>query len=285
MRALVLSGGGHKGAFQVGAIQHLMGDLQLPYQIFCGVSVGAINAAFLAKYNLDESRQAAKELLTLWEPLVTEQVAKRWFPFGRLHSLWQTGMYNTQPLRDILTKELDRPRIYSTGNKLMVGATSLKTGQYRIFDERYPHLKEAVMASSAFPGVFPAIELENEMWVDGGVRNQTPLKAAIDAGATAIDVIVTEPLDYIANNPKPKNALDVLMTSAGLMAMEVFINDIETAELINQLVRSGHSDKREIPITLIAPENPLPGDLLKFDPVVSKELIARGFAAAKWAVS
>src|ERR1700693_308620 len=56
-RALVLSGGGSKGAFEVGVLQRLMGDEQLDYDLLCGTSVGAINAAYLAQTPLGQPRE------------------------------------------------------------------------------------------------------------------------------------------------------------------------------------------------------------------------------------
>ena len=60
-RALVLSGGGSKGAFEVGVLQRLMGDERADYDLLCGTSVGAINAAYIAQTPLGRQRARAFE--------------------------------------------------------------------------------------------------------------------------------------------------------------------------------------------------------------------------------
>ena len=66
-RALVLSGGGCKGAFEVGAIEYLLKKESLDFHIFTGTSVGALNAAFLGQArNRHELLAIAEDLKELW---------------------------------------------------------------------------------------------------------------------------------------------------------------------------------------------------------------------------
>ncbi len=62
MRALVLSGGGAKGAYEVGALKYLLLDKETQYDIICGVSVGALNASFLSMYPLGQEKVAYQNL-------------------------------------------------------------------------------------------------------------------------------------------------------------------------------------------------------------------------------
>src|SRR3954466_15169196 len=82
-RALVLSGGGSKGAFEVGVVQRLMGEQQLEYELLCGTSVGAINAAYLAQTPLGQPSDAAARLRALWDTVTPDKVYRSWFPFGK----------------------------------------------------------------------------------------------------------------------------------------------------------------------------------------------------------
>src|SRR5216684_1872892 len=81
-QALVLAGGGSKGAFEVGVLQRLMGDQQNDYELLCGTSVGAINAAYLAQTPLGQPQQAIAKLRAQWDTVTTDKVHKRWVPFG-----------------------------------------------------------------------------------------------------------------------------------------------------------------------------------------------------------
>src|SRR5207245_6901878 len=85
-RALVLSGGGSKGAFEVGVLQRLMGDERADYDLLCGTSVGAINAAYIAQTPLGQPREAIGKLRAQWDAVTTDKVRRRGCPFGRLEA-------------------------------------------------------------------------------------------------------------------------------------------------------------------------------------------------------
>src|SRR5574339_537249 len=102
MRVLVLSGGCSKGAYQVGALKHILGELKVVYDAFCGVSVGAINCAFLSMYPYGEEKGSVDQLEHLWNQLDTPKIYKRWFPFGRWHALWNKSFFDSSPLQNLL---------------------------------------------------------------------------------------------------------------------------------------------------------------------------------------
>jgi NTE family protein len=279
MKALVLSGGGCKGAFQVGALDYMARRQGKRYEIFCGVSVGAINCAFLAQYN--SLNMGIGKLEDLWLNLETSQVYKRWCPFGKLHALWQKSVYDSRPLKKLIHREVSRERILTTGNKLVVGAVSLTTGEYKLFDENCPHLHKAVIASSAFPAMLTPAKMDGQLWTDGGIRNITPLKAAIDLGADEIDVIVAAPIGVKQKFSKDPNTIDVAMRSIDVMADEITLNDIQVAEFINEQVRQGRVDKREVKINLLQPTSYMTDDPLDFSPPLIRSMIDQGFKDAR----
>ena len=87
MKALVLSGGGVKGAHSVGMLRYILGDLKVNYDIFCGVSAGAINCAFLAQFPAGEEAEASAKLTEMWQKIRTKDIYKRWFFWGRVAGL------------------------------------------------------------------------------------------------------------------------------------------------------------------------------------------------------
>jgi len=276
--ALVLSGGGSKGAFQVGALKYFA-EQNYTYNKFCGVSVGAINAAHLAMHK--DFAKGVESLERLWLDLNTESVHRRWFPFGYFHALWKLSARDSSPLQELINCKFDIAKLRETGNKLYVGAVSLRTREYRLFDQDCPNIVEAIIGSSAFPGMLEPGYIEDQYWVDGGVRNVTPLKAAIQSGANKIDAIIAS-ASVGVQLPEPKNVLNVLMTTLEILVDEVLINDIKMAEMYNRLLSVGAlEDKRVIELRKVISLNPLPGDSLEFNPTDIKCMIAMGYEAAR----
>jgi len=280
MRALVLSGGGSKGAYEVGAIQFLYQALGRSYDIICGVSVGALNGAFLAQYKSGSEVQASQGLNALWDGVDDARIYKHWFGWY-LAALWKASVYNTKPLHDLVREKLNARAVKESGKALRVGAVNLLNGQYKLFDETYGDLAGAVIASSAFPAMFTPAELEGGTWTDGGVRDITPLKAAIQLGATEVDIIMCSP-DGLKPMAKGGKTLQVALRSLDILTDEVNANDIAKAQLHNRLVKAGVGDgKRFIDFHIIRPSDELIENSLNFDPKLQKVMRARGYEDAK----
>lgn len=280
-RALVLSGGGSHGAYEVGAIKYLYGELQTQYDIICGVSVGALNGSFLCQYSRGREKLASAALDELWGGLDTSKIYKKWL-FRWLACLWRSSVYNSAPLEKLVRSKLDSSAVRSSGKSLRVGATNLKSGEYKLFDEMYPDLPGAVLASSSFPVMLCPIKLEGELWTDGGVRSITPLQAAIDLNADEIDVIVTSPHSVIPRFPKNPNVLRMISRSLDIMTNEIVRDDLERAFCIsgNRKKILGKNNK-DVPIRLIQPTAELNGDSLDFSQSLIQGWMQIGYTDAK----
>src|SRR5271157_3363412 len=127
MKALVLSGGGAKGAFSVGCLQYLMGELQTHYEILCGVSVGAINVSFLAQFAIGQEVEAVEQMKNWWLKLDDDKIYRRWKPFGRLHSIWRSSVYDSAPLQELIRKNISLDKIRISGKKVSVGTVSISS--------------------------------------------------------------------------------------------------------------------------------------------------------------
>lgn len=280
MRALVLSGGGSKGAYEVGAVQYLYQALGRSYDIICGVSVGALNGAFLAQYKKGAEVQASQGLDALWDGVNDARIYKHWFGWY-LAALWKPSVYNTKPLQDLVREKLDAKAVRESGKALRVGAVDLLNAQYKLFDENYKDLAGAVIASSAFPVMFTPIDMEGGTWTDGGVRDITPLKAAIQLGATEVDIIMCSP-SGLKPMAKGGKALQVALRALDILTDEVNANDIAKAQLHNRLVKAGVGDgKRFIDFHIIRPVDELIENSLNFDPKLQKGMRERGYNDAK----
>lgn len=281
MRALVLSGGGSKGSYQVGALQHILGELKVVYDIFCGVSVGAINCAFLAQFNNDNLEQSAKMLSELWNTLDTEKIYKRWSPFGRWHALWKRSFYDSSPLHSLIKDNISLDKIRSSGKKVNAGTVSLSSGKYTIFDQSSDYFIESVIASASFPGMLTPVEFNGQLWTDGGSKELSPIKTAIELGATEIDVIMTSPQTRVRKFIQNPTTVDILKRIIDLSTDKIMSNDIEKVEMYNKLAFYGIDGKKYVKLNILRPIHNLAEDLLDFDPIKLREMEKIGYLDAK----
>lgn len=281
MKALVLSGGGSKGAYQVGALLYLLGLKDIKYDILCGVSVGAINASYLSQFKNEDNNKASIQLANLWRNLRTSNVHKRWFPFGRLHGLVESSFYNSVPLRSVIESNYNPEMTNQSGKTLLVGSVSLNTGKYRLFNN-LENMVDAILASSSFPAFLAPSYIDDQWWTDGGVRNITPVEAAINSGATEIHIVMTSPEgSTIKNYTKKPSAIDIAMRSIEIMTDEIIENDIKLMHLYNNLAgKSGYEDRKYIEIKIIRPKEALQINSLKFQKDKIAKLIKTGFQDA-----
>ncbi len=231
--ALVLTGGGARAAYQVGAlgaIRDLLPDASKnPFPILCGTSGGAINAGAMAVWAEDFGDGVAR-LRRFWEGLHTGDVYRadglrlaasgaRWL--GTLSMGWAFGgapraLLDTAPLRRRLAETLDFDRIeqaiasralhsvsvtcsgYSSGESLCFfqGRHDIEPWRRsRRIAAHVPLHADHLLASSAIPFLFPAVKINREFFGDGAVRQLSPISPAIHLGADRILVIGSERTD------------------------------------------------------------------------------------------
>lgn len=212
MVAFVLSGGGNRGALQAGAIEVLLGAGIEP-TLLVGTSVGAINASFLAA---GPTHQRATELVELWRGLSGRDVFPGSTPIRFWHLLRRADhLYSPHGLRHLLEANLPYRRLEGGAVPLVVVATELLTGLERRLDAG--PVIEAVLASAAIPGIFPAVMWEGSCLVDGGIAANVPLSAAAAHGATEAWVLDTAlPCDHL--HP-PRSAVDIALQALSLSMM------------------------------------------------------------------
>jgi predicted acylesterase/phospholipase RssA len=281
VRAVAFSGGGEKIQFFAGWCKRRIGELGVHYDILSGVSSGALVSGFLAQYKEGESERSAADLVKVLTPIKNSDVYKSWFLVGKLAGLWEPALLNSKPLDKTIDEVFDPERVHGSGRVLRIGACDLTTGEYRLFNERSPELTKALLASASFPGFLLPVEIRDRLYTDGGAQVVTPIKAAIDAGATAVDVVVSAPKKLQPKCTKDPNAIDIVLRSLEMAAHRLTWVDVQYALMVNELVRAGKSNKRYIDITVSAPEEPLPTEILEFDPTQAIELQHLGYLAAK----
>ena len=277
MRVLVLSGGGDKGSYQVGALRKWLAEDSIEYDVFCGISVGSINSAFLAQFPAGDPKGAWTHLESIWNRVTTNNVKKSWCPLGVLESIWKTSIYNSAPLQKWILSELDQSKIASSGKKLRVVSVSWNTAQSHVADEKDPQIASRVLASASFPVMLNPIEIDGEQWSDGGLRSVTPLGEAIRMGADDIDVIMCNNPDLFGPfNPKSAAIPGHLMRALDILSTQIEVADLKICGYKNDLAEL-KPEYKKVKIRLLQPSVILTDDSLSFNPKDIQRMMAIGY--------
>jgi NTE family protein len=223
--AFVLGGGGNLGAMQVGML-HALFDRGIEPDLVVGCSVGALNGAAIAG---DPTPAGVETLAAVWRNLRTDDV----FPGGRLNSAWMLlrralSMTTNEGLRALIDAASTFERFEDAAIPFEVVATSLTTGMPRWFD-RGPIL-DPILASSALPAVFPPVEIDGELYIDGGVIDNVPISRAVALGADRVYVLHVGNLDR--PRVRPQRPIDVLMQALSIAHTERFRREVTSAQLL-----------------------------------------------------
>jgi NTE family protein len=283
--ALVLPGGGARGAYQVGvlkAVAEVLGENEAPFPIITGTSAGAINAAVMASHAGDFAYGAAR-LERFWGNFRCHHIYRT----GWLHNLgcglhWLAAMtlgglgvanprslLDNRPLGELLERELDTEGIERSVEAgllkaLLVTASGYSSGRAVTFfqaDERIEGWQKGkrigrraqirpahLLASAALPLLFPAARIGHEYFGDGGMRHTTPLSPPIRMGADRMLIIGTRDV-----RPDPEPAEDVAYPSLGdigaylldVIFMDYLANDLARLERINRTLEEVPPERRE----------------------------------------
>jgi NTE family protein len=279
-RALVLSGGGSRGAYQVGVLQKWMLEDHRDYNILCGVSVGALNVTMLSQAPLGKPEAAYTRMLALWDQVENRRIWRHWLiPY--IGVLWNRSVLNSAPLMEWVEKETDLQAIRDSGREVLVGAVNLNTEEYRMVSQQSELYPKFVFASASFPFFFRPIEIEGCEWTDGGVRNVTPIGEAIRLGAEEIDVIMCSvPGQGVGwKPPRWPSGLFYVPRIIDIMSTEIVLGDLKEAGLKNRLAELGEAYKK-VKIRLLHPAVSLIDNSLNFSPEESRRMREVGYADA-----
>jgi len=221
---LVLTGGGARAAYQVGALRALSEIAPpgaLPFDVLAGISAGAINSIALATA-AEDFQAAARRLTATWASLTPDRIFRtgtlrlasigsRWIrdlsSGGLVGKSGINYLLDSAPLRELIRKEipLGRMRRHLRAGRLRgvaVSVTNYHTGAGVTFFEGAPDIEpwsrstrigirgritvEHVMASAAIPLFFPPVSIDGTFYGDGCVRMAYPMSPAIHMGADRV---------------------------------------------------------------------------------------------------
>lgn len=273
MRALALGGGGVKGEFELGALEYLS-EKGCGFDFFSGVSVGALNASVVAQHQ--RLGPAVSQLKELWDEIESNSdIYTTPFPgggfgegLGALLALASTSgwardaIHGSKPLRERIAKHVTWKGLTESKKMWAIGAASMTDGVYYLVANDADLLKEGrepgskleltleagrsgsipdklvdfILASSSMPVFFPPLDIYGHRFVDGGLRDITPLSSAFKAAKSRkippseVDIVVISTTPEFLGH-RDDDALDSGREIAGrtidIMAHEILRNDLK----------------------------------------------------------
>jgi len=316
--ALLLSGGGARGAYQVGVLKAIATfyprNHTIPFPILCGTSAGAINSTALGCYAAS-FHLGVKKLDWIWRNMRTNHIyhsgighvshhmfnnMTKWMR-SELYANKPTSLLDNAPLRQLINKfipfeRLERNITNGSLHALAVTASSYQTGNSVSFYQGHESItdwhrskreslrgglnSEHLMASAALPLVFPAIEVRQSFYGDGSIHQLSPLSPAIHLGADKILCIgLDSPHDQKDHTIiKHPSASSIAGHLLDSVFSDTLDSDIERTQRVNET------------IDLISPENQKSHNLRKIDTLVINPSIdinaiaQRNFSEVPWPI-
>lgn len=250
MKALVISGGGSKGAFAGGVAQYLIEEKKQDYQIFVGTSTGSLMITHLALGKIEELKEIYSN--------VDQKTIFSNCPFNiktyKGHTVVGINHFNTIKsflkgsktfgeslnLRKMINdtvKDSYLNQVKALDKKLLVTVSNLTLNQVEFKDAREhsaEDFRDYIWASSNLVPFMSLMVKDSYEYADGGFANLVPIHEAIRQGATEIDVIVLETETMQLNRMPSKNPFSLIMNLFSYMQMHIEKYNISIGKLASQ---------------------------------------------------
>ncbi len=250
MRALVISGGGAKGAFAGGVAQYLIEEEKRDYKIFIGCSTGSLLVPHLSIGKIEEIKQAytsvgMKDIYNISPFTIRKnkdgsiKTSIRHFNVLRLMAQGKKTFGEHKALRrtigNFMSKE-DFKKVKENDTKVIITVSNLTDQQVEYkydFDWGYEDFCDWMWASCGFVPFMGIVEKNGKEYADGGFGNYIPVREAINNGATEIDVIILTPRHKQKKKVKTRNPFDVFMHTMEFMLGQIVYDDILIGHLFS----------------------------------------------------
>lgn len=279
---LALQGGGSHGAFTWGVLDRLLEEESIEFEGVSGTSAGAVNALVMASGLEAGGRQGARENLRRFWMAVGEQHGLT--PFRRnpldvllgrfgfdlsisyhffsslthLVSPYHWNPMGLNPLREIFRKHIEFERLRTRSPlKLFISATSIETGHIRVF-KNHEVSEEALLASTALPLLFHAVEVEGQHYWDGGfVGNPALHPLFYECESPDLVLIQISPLKRTA---VPKSAFEIQDRMSEISFNASLASEMRAIHFVNRLIEKHALDNeryRQVFVHMIESEKDL----------------------------
>jgi len=290
MKALVLSGGGSKGAFTGGMLEYMKMVAGKEYELYVATSTGSMLQPLTALNEFEKLKEAYTSLdldniYTISPFKKTKDPEKAKFNFWSILRMHMKGEPtfgdSTKLLKEVMPKffsEEDYARLKDSGKKVIPCVTNLtkvREEYYSSDDVSYEDfLKWTWLSSNAVP--FTSLVKENgDYYADGGFMEHIPIHKAIELGATEIDAISTKPEEWdveedldFGNNP-----LKLIQHMIDVMMWEMHKRDIDVAKYM--------AVEKDVTINIYYAPRRLTKNSMYFDKDVMTEWWDEGYEYAK----
>ena len=261
---LALQGGGSHGAFTWGVLDALLEDESFDFSAISGTSAGALNAAVLVSGFAKGGRAGARTALTeFWRaisrgggafsPFSGSQQTSAGNPFAadklpgyqwlssffRSFSPYQFNPLNLNPLRQVLKEHVNLTALTESEINLFVTATSVRTGQARVFTGTEITL-DALLASACLPFIFQAVEIDGEPYWDGGYTGNPALFPLI-YDSTALDLLLVK-INPLSRPGVPTRSMDIIDRVSEITFNASLIGEMRAIAFVTRLLKENKLD-------------------------------------------
>jgi NTE family protein len=287
-KALVLSGGGARGAFQVGVWKYLQ-EIDWTPDLICGTSIGAVNAAAIG------SGMSVERLIHVWRSHNRSEIYRLkglQFLKSMRRGTPLKSVLDTAPLRALLTRHLNLEALRRSPIEVIISAVHLATGRLHLYNQDVIEI-DHLMASSAMPILFPWQSIHGEPFWDGGVMANSPLFLALERKMEEIIVVLLSPVGHRSLKPPAtlREGLELLLEHFLMGSCQTIMPlfnaspaDARDDEWPSSLPFAHHFTKRPLrpKISVIAPTQMLGlSSLLNFSARQVNRLIHAGYHNAR----
>ncbi|WP_242135194.1 patatin-like phospholipase family protein [Aestuariivivens marinum] len=247
MKALVISGGGSKGAYAGGVAQYLIQEMGYDYDIFLGTSTGSLLVPHLAAGKIEKLYQIYTNVqqhdIFSVNPFVLRKKGRREFvSIDFINTLWQfikmkRTFGESKALRRHIKKHFTEEEYHFIRNAkddvvVTVSNLSKNRVEYKsIKDYSYQEFCDWIWISCNYIPFMSLVKKNGFEYADGGLGCVVPIREAILRGATEVDAIVLESESMEYNKILGKNPFSLLINLFGHLSDQIERNDITIGKL------------------------------------------------------
>ena len=260
---LALQGGGAHGAFTWGVLDRLLEEPWLKIEGISGTSAGAMNAAALVSGHAADGPEGARATLELFWRRVSEAarlsplqrtpldvLLGRWTLdtspvfiatdlMSRLISPYDINPKGVNPLREILAEVIDFEKIAASPMKIFVTATNVSTGRPRVF-RNAEVTPESLLASACLPTMFQAIEIDGQVYWDGGYSGNPTITPLVRECISQDTVLVQ--INPIERKDRPRSAPEIFNRLNEVSFNAVLLKELRMIALLRQTANPGDTE-------------------------------------------
>ena len=251
MNAIVISGGGSKGAWAGGVAEYLHKDLNRNWKIFTGTSTGSLLSFNLPNYDFEKLKSMYTGVTN--SSIFSVKPFKENGNIRILNAIWRlirgkSSIGEIGNLRKLVMKNfsiLDYLNLRNSSNNVIVTVSNMSKGTSEFFSSKdknhtniemcYFEFVDAIIASTSVPIIAEPVKIGENFYLDGGILEHVPILKAIELGATEIDIIVLRPETFKTDNWKPDTMFNVLSRTVDLLQREVSFSDVIIADLTSKI--------------------------------------------------